>query len=63
MTAKGLGVDLQRDLRYSVLSWQDLFSGVTEFKQQSGMLSLLEEDQVTEYLSKMVRFTLGNRLT
>lgn len=63
MTAEGLGVDLRRDLRYSVLSWEDLFSGVTELKQQSEMPSLLEEDQITECLSKMVIFALGNWLT
>lgn len=63
MTTEGLGGDLRRDLKYFVLSWQDLFSGVTEFKQQSEMPSLLEEDRVTEYLSKMVRFALGNWLT
>lgn len=63
MTTEGLGVGLRRDLRYSVLSWQDLFSGVTEFKQQSEMPSQLEEDQVIEHLSKMVRFALGNWLT
>lgn len=63
MTTEGLGVALTRDLRYSVLCWQYLFSGVTQCKQQSEMPSLLEECQVTEQLSKIVRFSLGNWLT